>query len=96
MNATSIPPEPIPTETTHAESIPAIWIRPPRGKEPCPHTGLRHGTFYRLLVGNSKIRQCVACEGVTRKGTRLLWFPDAHGYLMGLANEQAGRKATNR
>ncbi len=88
-NATILPP---PKGETESTAVPAIWIRPPRGKDPCPFTSTRHGTFYRVFVGNPRIRQCFTAEG-KRKGTRLLWLPDVHAELTRLAKQQAGKEA---
>jgi hypothetical protein len=84
---------PSPSEHSENAAVPAIWIRPPKGSEPCPHTGTRHGTFYRVFVGNPRIRQCITAEG-KRKGTRLLWLPDIHAELNRLADSQARKEAS--
>lgn len=69
---------------------PAIWIRPPRGSDYCPYTGMRHGTFYRVLIGNPRIRQCHTAEG-KKRGTRLLWLPDVHAELIRLSDSQSSQ-----
>lgn len=71
-----------------APVAPAIWIRPPVGNSPCPHTGLRHAAFYRELVGNPKIRQARMGTGRSR-GTRLLWLPDVFAEIHRRAESQA-------
>jgi hypothetical protein len=51
------------------------WITPPRGRDACPYTGLRHASFYNAFCNNARIRQARMGTG-RQRGTRLLWLPD--------------------
>lgn len=80
------PPAPAAENTNH--DAPARWITPPRGRDACPHTGLRHASFYNAFAHNPRIRQARMGTGKQR-GTRLLWLPDVFAEIQRRAQEQA-------
>lgn len=70
------------------QSIPAIWIRPPVGKETCPHTGLKHAAFYLQFCKCPRIRNARMGKG-EKRGTRLLYLPDIMAELERIAAQTA-------
>lgn len=71
-----------------ALGIPAIWIRPPVGKDTCPHTGLKHAAFYLQFCKCPRIKQARMGKGPVR-GTRLLWLPDVMAEIGRIAQSTA-------
>lgn len=86
-NTANIQP-PAPAAENENTDAPARWITPPRGRDACPYTGLRHASFYNAFANNPRIRQARMGTGKQR-GTRLLWLPDIYAEINRRADEQA-------
>jgi hypothetical protein len=71
--------------------IPAIWIKPPTGKEICPWTSLSRQGFYKALaLGGASIKTLALRAPGQARGPRLVWLPDLHAALVAMARAQAG------
>lgn len=59
-------------ETPQTTAAP-VWVRLPAAGKSCPHTGLRRGTLYSLITGDSpKVESRLVNPGRGGRGVRLI------------------------
>jgi hypothetical protein len=76
------------------DKIPHKWLRVPPNGATCWFTGLGHSTFYALLESAGTAIQVAQLQlPKESRATRLVWLPDLHKYLVGLAEKQATKPA---
>lgn len=68
-----------------------FWIRMPREKERCTHTGLSRSSLYYLITqSKGQIKSVVIKRPGALRGIRLVHLQSLKGYLKRLAETQAG------